>query len=85
MSEALECSTCTTKQFCGLQLIRNAKLKRINPTQFLQSVVNSMQSRMTGAIFTNIQLLDDMKVFVKANWPENIDQDIRYGEKNKTA
>ena len=42
-----------------------------------------MQSRMAGALITNIQLLDDMKVFEKANWPENIDQDIRYGEKKQ--
>lgn len=70
--EALEAKE--AGEYRSIALVGNAKLKSINPGQFLQSLVNNLEQRLSfeDAVIKDFSILDQSK------WPSN--PSIRHGE-----
>jgi len=70
------------ESFQNIRLHSNPKSRSINQKQFIQSLVNNMESRLvnaTCAVGGNTdKVLQDLRVLEKETWPEEIS--IRYGE-----
>lgn len=58
----------------SIALKRNAKLKPINPGQFLQSLVNNLEQRLSFEDET----IKDLSILDQSKWPSN--PSIRHGE-----
>ena len=66
--------------FAGVTLIANKKLKAINRKQFLQSLLDRINERLSStANETNKRVISDLEILDSGKWPSV--PSIRYGEK----
>jgi hypothetical protein len=54
------------EQFGDVKLVPNGKITSINAAQFLQSLSDSLNKRLSGNIFDNASVLQDLKVLDKS-------------------
>jgi hypothetical protein len=67
------------EQFGDVKLVPNGKITSINAAQFLQSLSDNLNKRLSGNIFDNASVLQDLKKLDKSTWPDSLDN-ISYGE-----
>lgn len=77
MSEALLAKQ--THVLNGVVLRDNNKLKCVNPSQFLQSLINNLTQRLCNEEQRESEFLLDLDVMEQSKWPQN--PSIRFGEK----
>lgn len=68
-----------SEQFGDVKLVAYDKIKSINAAKFLQSLSDNLNKRLSGSIFDNASVLQDLKVLDKSTWSDSLDN-ITYGE-----
>ncbi|XP_014353043.1 E3 SUMO-protein ligase KIAA1586-like [Latimeria chalumnae] len=77
LNEALKAKE--SGNFSSVVLKSNTKIKSINRSQFLQSLINNMNKRISSSFPNNATVLEDLKVLDKTMWLG--EKNIRFGEK----
>jgi hypothetical protein len=79
-TENLDLDPPTMPSFEGVILTKNSKVKPINRNQFLQSLIDRINARLSStANTTSAQVISDLDILDCGKWPS--EPNVRYGEK----